>query len=444
MLNLIQIQERLKDMPMQAIMQYANGANPQVPPFLALGELNRRKKMQEAAAAEQAQEMAGAPTVKEQIEQATGIMALQKPQAPQAPQGQMPPQGIAAAPQAPVQMAGGGLAQRSQRERDLIARLKMLSAFNRPGGIDQLPISKEMFRRKDYAGGGIVAFAGTDGSFVETSPGFYEQKPAEEEIDESKLSPYERMMYRRLKQRETEPSLQERRRAAGLPDEAPDTTARARAELARREQELQKSDTFLNRLLALQPGKFGSGKLGSSMLEYEKSRQAKMDEIKKLQADAEDRKANAEILYKQGFFNDAEKERREAMKDELEIIAKMSGIKRDEANIRQSDASARAVGRTRVEEQVYADLGSNDPARVAKAKAYLGQAKTGEMTIDRATREWNDMTEMQRARYDKMNPPVTNPAEYMAYLARQRALAEKSGNQAVDYSGWGQPRVKKD
>ena len=45
-MNLVQIQERLKDMPLQAVMQYANGMNPEVPPYLALGELNRRKKVE--------------------------------------------------------------------------------------------------------------------------------------------------------------------------------------------------------------------------------------------------------------------------------------------------------------------------------------------------------------------------------------------------------------
>lgn len=126
MLNLVQLQERLKGIPMQALMQYANGASPQVPPFLALGELNRRKKMQEAAAAEQAQEMAGAPSIKEQIEQATGFMAAQPPQQ-QAPQEQ------------PVQMAEGGTARV-------------------PLGLARLPIRRDMFNRRDYAGGGIVAF----------------------------------------------------------------------------------------------------------------------------------------------------------------------------------------------------------------------------------------------------------------------------------------------
>ena len=49
-MNLIQIQEHLKDLPTQAIMSYANGQNPQVPPYMALGEMNRRKTMEQRAA----------------------------------------------------------------------------------------------------------------------------------------------------------------------------------------------------------------------------------------------------------------------------------------------------------------------------------------------------------------------------------------------------------
>ena len=70
-MNLVQIQERLKDMPTQAIMSYANGMNPEVPPYLALGELNRRKQMEQKAA----QSPQG--TVKDNIEQQMGVMNLQ-------------------------------------------------------------------------------------------------------------------------------------------------------------------------------------------------------------------------------------------------------------------------------------------------------------------------------------------------------------------------------
>ena len=47
-MNLIQTQDRLKDEPLQVVMSYANGGNPEVPPFLALSELQRRKRMSQS------------------------------------------------------------------------------------------------------------------------------------------------------------------------------------------------------------------------------------------------------------------------------------------------------------------------------------------------------------------------------------------------------------
>ncbi len=134
MLNLVQIQDKLKDMPTQAIMAYANGQNPMVPPYLALGELNRRKGMEQAAMAEQAREEP--PTIKESTEQQLGLMNLQKQRAMQGQQRMGQSMANAPAPvpagigEAPVQMARGGIAR--------------------------LPIRN--FRKDSYAGGGIVAF----------------------------------------------------------------------------------------------------------------------------------------------------------------------------------------------------------------------------------------------------------------------------------------------
>ena len=122
-MNLIQIQDQLKSLPndprtMQALTAYANGANPTVPPYLALGELNRRKQLMEKAQMEKASQPPQG-TVKDQIEQQAGIMALQQGQQQQAMQnavrmGAAAPQGIPAgipqpASQPDVQAAGGGL-----------------------------------------------------------------------------------------------------------------------------------------------------------------------------------------------------------------------------------------------------------------------------------------------------------------------------------------------
>jgi len=126
-MNLIQVQDRLKDMPTQAIMSYANGSNPDVPPYLALGELNRRKQME--------QKHAEAPqgTVKDQIEQSVKLAQAQK--AAQA-QGQQKMTEAMGSQQTPVP---GGTPQPQEQPES---------------GIAQLPTGPMNFRD-----GGIVSFA---------------------------------------------------------------------------------------------------------------------------------------------------------------------------------------------------------------------------------------------------------------------------------------------
>lgn len=96
-MNLVQIQERLKDAPVQAIMQYANGGNPMVPPYLALAELKRRESINQSAQSQQAMQQGQAPSVKEQIEKSAGLAALQQQMQQQGMQNLMAqarPQGI--------------------------------------------------------------------------------------------------------------------------------------------------------------------------------------------------------------------------------------------------------------------------------------------------------------------------------------------------------------
>ena len=69
-MNLVQIQNRLRDMPTQAVMAYANGKNPMVPAFLALGELNRRKQVEQSNKTQEAPEQ----SVKEKIENDVRLM----------------------------------------------------------------------------------------------------------------------------------------------------------------------------------------------------------------------------------------------------------------------------------------------------------------------------------------------------------------------------------
>lgn len=129
MLNLVQVQEKLKDMPLNVVMGYANGVNPQVPPYVALGELNRRKQMEISATSQQ--QTGEQPTVKDTTEQQLGLMALQKQRANQ------------------VQ---SGIAQQAA-EQPTIPPQQMAE-----GGITHLPMSGDMFKKSNYAMGGIVAF----------------------------------------------------------------------------------------------------------------------------------------------------------------------------------------------------------------------------------------------------------------------------------------------
>jgi len=132
-MNLVQIQERLKDLPTQAIMSYANGQNPQVPPYLALGELNRRKQMEQQSA----QPPQG--TVKDNIEQQMGLMQLQK-----ARQGQM-------AQQSAMQGANAPMIPQGTPEPEMQPEAEMAMAA---GGLTTLPIGD-----MEFGSGGIIAFA---------------------------------------------------------------------------------------------------------------------------------------------------------------------------------------------------------------------------------------------------------------------------------------------
>lgn len=127
-MNLVQIQERLKEAPIQAIMQYANGGNPMVPPYLALAELKRREAINQGAQAQQSMQQGQQPSVKDQIEQSAGLAALKQqmqqkgmqnlmqqvqPQAipenvPQ-PQRQPESEGIAGLPAGEFEFADGGI-----------------------------------------------------------------------------------------------------------------------------------------------------------------------------------------------------------------------------------------------------------------------------------------------------------------------------------------------
>ena len=130
-------------------MGYANGTNPDVPPYLALAELNRRKRMDQAA-------KTGTPpegTVKDKLEkeltgQATDLM--QAGAARQAQSNEQLQQSLMGQPQ-PVPE---GTPQPPQQEEEMPEMPQMAA-----GGLTTLP-TNDMF--KFAGGGGVVAFANGD------------------------------------------------------------------------------------------------------------------------------------------------------------------------------------------------------------------------------------------------------------------------------------------
>ena len=169
-MNLIQIQEHLKDLPTQAIMAYANGQNPQVPPYMALGEMNRRKSMEQRAA--QAPDSSVKEKLESELSQQIALpgvgqgmnmrinpagmpqpMPSAQPQmAPQMPRMQNPPM---ARPMPPQQMSQPG---------SIPAGAPGMAR----GGLAELPTRRSMF---NYAPGGIVAFAEESNEQLVLPPG---------------------------------------------------------------------------------------------------------------------------------------------------------------------------------------------------------------------------------------------------------------------------------
>jgi hypothetical protein len=158
--NLIQIQSDLQNPSLvtnETLLKYANGTNPQVPSFLALLEMNRRKQIDEGSKSFEASSQA---SVKDQI-------ASQLTQPTQTASGMT---GIpfntnpAAAPRGIDPTAnpfGKNIAQTPMGINPTAAPMQPNTAPIQPitgaaGGLMSLPV--DHFKPQSYAGGGIVAF----------------------------------------------------------------------------------------------------------------------------------------------------------------------------------------------------------------------------------------------------------------------------------------------
>lgn len=153
-MNLIKIQNELKQLPqdpetMELLADYANGSSIQVPPFLALSEIQRRNAAEEKANVAQVPE----GTVNEQeqakaMKQSADLMTAQQAQQQQGAQ-----QLQSALSQGQGQVAPGTPQPQGQE----IPQQPTMQAAE--GGIMRLPVRDDMF---NFADGGIVAFAKGD------------------------------------------------------------------------------------------------------------------------------------------------------------------------------------------------------------------------------------------------------------------------------------------
>ena len=154
-LNLIQVQSRLQDpltVTNQDLLKYANGSNPEVPSFLALIEMNRRKQIEDTTSQFQS---ANVPSVKDQLAQSltsptmTGQNQMIQVNPTNAPIGIINPTKVST----PVQQTAPPMTLPPQVDMTAPPAAPVPAA---QGGLMSLPTRH--FKSSSYAGGGIVAF----------------------------------------------------------------------------------------------------------------------------------------------------------------------------------------------------------------------------------------------------------------------------------------------
>ena len=113
-MNIVQLQYKLRDLPLSEVQAAANGQNPEIPEMLATMEMNRRERMEKGAAkpptksikerleeklSSQPQEQMGIQGLLQQAQQAGGPPQQDQVQQPGQPQAQGQPQQMAQAQQ---------------------------------------------------------------------------------------------------------------------------------------------------------------------------------------------------------------------------------------------------------------------------------------------------------------------------------------------------------
>jgi hypothetical protein len=165
-MNLLKIQDMLKGAPDQTLVGYVQNPSGQVPTYLALSELQRRKEMRASYQANKPEDKSVAEDLVEESQ--PGVMGL--------PAGQPMQQAMAPQPEMPMeQMAQGGLAE--------------LDTGN-------------MYDENNYANGGIVAFA--DRGYVDADRYINPSLTDLPEVPEDQLSYFDRVKRRYAKMKAKE------------------------------------------------------------------------------------------------------------------------------------------------------------------------------------------------------------------------------------------------
>jgi hypothetical protein len=198
-MNIIDLQERLKDLPENALMQEMQAPTGTAPQFLVLSELKRRKRMRDEY---QRQEAQGMQTVAEEAVTAAGmpqegIMGLAQGMAPRSAIAQdtgvndMMQQDSVRAPQPeqPMMMAGGGIVRRMQDGGFSDRQQQGYLIFLEQMSLQDSPQSREMYTRMmerqaasppapefymrgmDEAPQGIASISADVSSFLPSMPG---------------------------------------------------------------------------------------------------------------------------------------------------------------------------------------------------------------------------------------------------------------------------------
>lgn len=452
-MNLVQVQERLKDLPTNAVMAYANGSNPDVPAYVALGELKRRESMEKDAAMHQQAQQGPQPTVKDQVEKQVGLLSLQRQQQQQAAQQQ------AQQAQRQPQPVPPNIPQ-PQAQPEVEPQMAMAG-----GGVAALPVRNEMF---EYGSGGIIAFAGEEGSQVpEADPvaailsrddlTIEQKKAALAQLTKAAepgikgmapVGPTGQLAQGLLAKEQAAPTPESIIEAEGKlrPEEMKQPYgAEAKQRIAGLQSLYQKSteDRPYERLLSVLGG-MGRGSLGGAgpaylqsvqaeraadMAQAQKENEALTSIEEKARGEAKDIYGKRSDLYKsatENFSADA--------RNRLTSAIQAYGVERQAADAalnrinnlevqKLHNAALNKPGETERLIAQYAAIKAKDPAKAEEWMRDLERVKTGSRgelsrasLVEKFAKDWNTMDLMARENYKKEG--IKNVDEYVEKMVR--------------------------